>query len=276
MGVGCCKRSSIYGCRPSPLILFPRRAGRRIRILGSASAVPRRCCRDRRGTVAPVARRKPDECPLPSIEMRTPDRRSRSVQAKDVNWPALVGVHDLGRPEAGDGLVQRLDAEVRLQRIRDPLGQNLTGVPGHLPHTEERCLKELFLNLAHERALSEIKCKHARSQAQKEAIWSEDIRAMVAPLPYGLHGLDRIRERQSWWRQSPDTERQNRVARDRDCPRLQATDLPRPCTRTMATLFQDRPRADLRADLARRKACTGEPAERQPCDPFHQAHRTRC
>jgi len=30
---------------------------------------------------------------------------------------ALVGVHDFGRAEPGDGLIQRLDAEVSFQRV---------------------------------------------------------------------------------------------------------------------------------------------------------------
>lgn len=44
---------------------------------------------------------------------------------------ALIGVHDLGRAEPSDCLVQRLDAKVRLQRARDTLGQNLPRVPIH-------------------------------------------------------------------------------------------------------------------------------------------------
>jgi len=42
---------------------------------------------------------------------------------------ALVGVHDLWWAEAVDGLVQRLDTELRLQRVRYPPSQNLAGVP---------------------------------------------------------------------------------------------------------------------------------------------------
>ena len=44
---------------------------------------------------------------------------------------ALVGVHDLGRAEPGDGLVQCINTEVRLQRVRDAPGQNFAGVPVH-------------------------------------------------------------------------------------------------------------------------------------------------
>lgn len=73
--------------------------------------------------------------------MRTPVRRSRSVF--ESNHPRTginrmtVGVHDLGRPEAGDGLVQCLDAEVRLQRVRDAPGQHLARVPVHDRHQIE-------------------------------------------------------------------------------------------------------------------------------------------
>ena len=45
-----------------------------------------------------------------------------------------IGVHDLWRAEPGDGLVQRIHAEVRLQRVRDAPGQNLAGVPVHDRH----------------------------------------------------------------------------------------------------------------------------------------------
>lgn len=44
---------------------------------------------------------------------------------------SLVGVHDLGRPELVDGLIQRFDTEVSLQGVRYPPGQNLAGVPVH-------------------------------------------------------------------------------------------------------------------------------------------------
>ncbi len=47
---------------------------------------------------------------------------------------ALIRVHDLGRAELVDGLVQRFDAEVGLQRVRDPPGQDLSGVPVHDRH----------------------------------------------------------------------------------------------------------------------------------------------
>lgn len=42
---------------------------------------------------------------------------------------SLIGIHDFGRAELVDGLIQGLDAEVRLQRVRDPPGQNLASVP---------------------------------------------------------------------------------------------------------------------------------------------------
>ena len=44
---------------------------------------------------------------------------------------ALVTVHDLGRAEAVNRLVEGLDTEVRLQRVRDALGQHLAGEPVH-------------------------------------------------------------------------------------------------------------------------------------------------
>ena len=44
---------------------------------------------------------------------------------------ALIGIHDLGRAEAMDGLGSRFDAEVRLQRIRDAPGRNFAGAPVH-------------------------------------------------------------------------------------------------------------------------------------------------
>lgn len=43
----------------------------------------------------------------------------------------LIGVHDLGRAERVDRLVQRLDADLSLQRVRCPPGQNLAGEPVH-------------------------------------------------------------------------------------------------------------------------------------------------
>ena len=47
---------------------------------------------------------------------------------------SLIRVHDLGRAELVDGLVQCFDAEVGLQRVREPPGQNLAGVPVHDRH----------------------------------------------------------------------------------------------------------------------------------------------
>ena len=43
----------------------------------------------------------------------------------------LIRVHDLGRAELVDGLVQRRNAELGLQRVRYPPGQNLAGKPLH-------------------------------------------------------------------------------------------------------------------------------------------------
>ena len=42
---------------------------------------------------------------------------------------ALIRIHDLGRPELVDRLVQRLEAEVGLQRVGDAPGQNFSGEP---------------------------------------------------------------------------------------------------------------------------------------------------
>jgi len=44
---------------------------------------------------------------------------------------ALIRVHDLWRAELMDRLVQRLEAELRLKRVRYPPGQNLAGEPVH-------------------------------------------------------------------------------------------------------------------------------------------------
>ena len=50
---------------------------------------------------------------------------------------SLIGVHDLGRAERVDRLVQGLDAEVGFQGIRDAPGQNLLGEPVHDSHQIE-------------------------------------------------------------------------------------------------------------------------------------------
>ena len=43
----------------------------------------------------------------------------------------LISIHDLGRTELVDGLIQRLEAEVGLKRVGDPPGQNFPGEPVH-------------------------------------------------------------------------------------------------------------------------------------------------
>ncbi|MPL79696.1 hypothetical protein SDC9_25580 [bioreactor metagenome] len=43
----------------------------------------------------------------------------------------MLHVHDLGRSEAEAPLVQGLDAELRLQRVRAAPGQDLAGEPVH-------------------------------------------------------------------------------------------------------------------------------------------------
>lgn len=50
----------------------------------------------------------------------------------------LVRIHDLGRAELVDGLVQRLEAEVCLQRVRYPPSQHLAGEPVHDGHQVEK------------------------------------------------------------------------------------------------------------------------------------------
>ncbi len=47
---------------------------------------------------------------------------------------ALVCIHDLGRTEPVDRLVQRLGAKVSLKGVRDASRQNLAGVPVHDRH----------------------------------------------------------------------------------------------------------------------------------------------
>jgi len=44
---------------------------------------------------------------------------------------AVIGIHDLGRTELVDGLIQRLEAELGLQRVRDAPGQHLAREPVH-------------------------------------------------------------------------------------------------------------------------------------------------
>jgi len=46
----------------------------------------------------------------------------------------MLHVHDLGRPELVDGLAERFEAELGLQRVRYPPGQHLAGKPVHDGH----------------------------------------------------------------------------------------------------------------------------------------------
>jgi len=65
----------------------------------------------------------------PSFDMRTPDRRTRSVQARDVNCAPPGGVHELGRIEFVEDLVQHINATVGLQRVRNaPSRQSMIAV----------------------------------------------------------------------------------------------------------------------------------------------------
>ena len=50
---------------------------------------------------------------------------------------SLICIHDLGRAEPVSSIVQRFDAEARLQRVRYPPGQYLAGVPVHDRHQIE-------------------------------------------------------------------------------------------------------------------------------------------
>jgi hypothetical protein len=76
--------------------------------------------------------------------MRMPDRRRQSVQANDVNWD-LIAVHDIRRSKPIDDLVQRLDAEVGLQRVRDPPRQNHPGMPVRDRHKTRRPTAHVFI-----------------------------------------------------------------------------------------------------------------------------------
>jgi len=54
--------------------------------------------------------------PRPSIEMRTPASVRVVIQADPVNWEPIC-VHNLGRSELSDGILQRFYAEVGMHRI---------------------------------------------------------------------------------------------------------------------------------------------------------------
>ena len=62
--------------------------------------------------------------PRPSMEMRTPACCSTPVNRGEVN-ATLVRVEDLRFPEPGQGLLQRLDAELHVHGVRYPPGQHL-------------------------------------------------------------------------------------------------------------------------------------------------------
>jgi len=73
--------------------------------------------------------------PRPSIEMRIPAACRLPVKTTLVNWAgelaALVGVDDRRRAVARQGLLQRVRAETRVQRVRQPPGQDLADRPVH-------------------------------------------------------------------------------------------------------------------------------------------------
>lgn len=57
---------------------------------------------------------------------------SQSVGLDGGSEPAtLISIHYLGRAELKDGLVQRLDPDIGLQRVRDAPSQDLPGMPAH-------------------------------------------------------------------------------------------------------------------------------------------------
>ena len=56
--------------------------------------------------------------PLPSIEMRTPGLPEALGEVQAGELAALVGVEDLGRAVARQSVVESLDAEARLERVR--------------------------------------------------------------------------------------------------------------------------------------------------------------
>lgn len=68
---------------------------------------------------------------MPSIEMRTPASRSRSAQAKAVNFDPWSVFMIFGGPNA---LVERLDAELDFQRVRQPPCQHTVAAPVHDRH----------------------------------------------------------------------------------------------------------------------------------------------
>jgi hypothetical protein len=67
--------------------------------------------------------------PRPSMLIRTPPSVSVVIQADPANWLPWSRVHDLGRAEAVNRLVQRLDAEIRVHCVRQPPGQRLARRP---------------------------------------------------------------------------------------------------------------------------------------------------
>jgi hypothetical protein len=69
--------------------------------------------------------------PLPYIEIRAPTLFQPVGPEEGRELAALVRIHDLGRAEAVDGRVQRFDAEVRLERVRDAPSQHVAGEPVH-------------------------------------------------------------------------------------------------------------------------------------------------
>src|ERR1700738_4069664 len=76
--------------------------------------------------------------PLPSMLIVTSGRLSTPVKSSLVNWlpplsrgQALVGVEDLRTTKASERFLERLDAEIGAERVRQPPGQYRTTVPVH-------------------------------------------------------------------------------------------------------------------------------------------------
>src|ERR1700687_1734454 len=79
--------------------------------------------------------------PRPSIEMRMPAAWSWPVKAALVNCAPLVGVEDIGRAEACQRLLERLHAEGRVHRIRQPPCQHRPAGPVDDRHQIEKALR---------------------------------------------------------------------------------------------------------------------------------------
>ena len=66
-----------------------------------------------------------------------PASRRRAVKGEAGELAALVGVEDLRRAIRGQGLIQRVRAEARVQRVRQPPSQHVAARPVHDRHQVE-------------------------------------------------------------------------------------------------------------------------------------------